>query len=270
MITTRLKTLSLLLPLAGLLSLSSCSDDNDTAGSSQPATLKFRLTDAPASYDAVLVDIQEVRVHVGDEDDPNDSTAGWQSVDNIQPGVYDLLKLQNGLDTVLAEGEVSAGKLSQIRLILGDNNSLVVDGVTKNLMTPSGQTSGLKLQVNYDLEPGLYYEFWLDFDASRSVVAKGNGGYNLKPVIRVFTKNTTGAIAGHINPAAARPFIMAYDGTDTATSIADSLTGYFLMSGLNPGNYTVEVDADSTYSDTTLTGISVRQGVVTDLDTLNL
>lgn len=269
MLTKHLKTLLSATAVSGLLLFTACSEDEPTS-SSEPATLRFNLTDAPGTYDAVFIDIREVRVQVGDENNPNDTSSGWVSVDGIQPGIYNLLDLQNGLDTVLAEGEVPSGRLNQIRLILGTNNSVVVDGVSHNLTTPSAQQSGLKLKVNYNLQPGLYYEFWLDFDASRSIVAKGNGGYNLKPVIRVFTKNTTGSIEGFISPVAARPFIMAYNGNDTATSIADSTNGYFLLMGLNPGTYTVKVDADSSYSDTTITGVSVSQGVVTDLDTLQL
>ena len=271
MITKHLKTIIIYCAVMSLGIFSACTDDEGEDNmSNAPAKLQFNLTDAPADYDAVLVEIEEVRVHIGEDNEPGDSAEGWMVLDEIQPGIYDLLELQNGMDTVLAEGEVPAGRLSQIRLILGDENSVVVNGVPHDLKTPSAQQSGLKLKVNYDLEPGLYYEFWLDFDASRSVVEKGNGGYNLKPVIRVFTKNTTGSITGYINPAEAKPLIWAYDATDTATSIADSITGHFLIPGLDPGSYTVEVNADTAYADTVITGVNVSQGIVTDLDTLNL
>ena len=256
--------------MLSLLIFVSCEEDDnaDNPNNNGKATVRFNLTDAPADYDAVLIEILEVRVHVGDEDDPADDGPGWVVLDDIHPGIYDLLKLRNGIDTVLAEDEIPAGKLSQIRLILGDDNSVVVNGVPKELKTPSAQQSGLKLKVNYELEPGLYYEFWLDFDASRSVVEKGNGGYNLKPVIRVFTRNSTGAIDGYVDPVQARPTVMAYNSVDTATAIADTASGYFLISGLDAGTYTVEALPVAPFSVSMKSGIPVSVGNVTRLDTL--
>ncbi len=267
---------TLILGLVMLLSLgfmASCSKEdngNDKGnGNDQKATVRFNLTDAPADYDAVLIEIVEVRVHVGDDDDPNDNGPGWVTLDeDFHPGIYDLLELQNGLDTVLAEDDVPAGKLSQIRLILGDENSVVINGISHDLKTPSAQQSGLKLKVNYELEPGLYYEFWLDFDASRSIVEKGNGDYNLKPVIRVFTKNTTGAIDGYVDPVNAQPTVLVYDADDTASAIADKTTGYYLLSGLDAGSYTVEAIPVAPFSNQTKNGVGVTVGTVTRMDTI--
>jgi hypothetical protein len=49
---------------------------------------------------------------------------------------------------------------------------------------PSAEQSGLKLQVNQTLQEGIMYHVLLDFDANKSIVKLGNGGYKLKPVIR--------------------------------------------------------------------------------------
>lgn len=256
----------------------SCEKDADNSNTNPPpnqdgkSMIILNLTDAPANYDSVIIDIQEVRVRMGDNNDPNDSTAGWYNLDSIETGKYDLLQLQNGLDTLLAADSVPSGRLGEIRLILGPDNYVVVAGVKEALKTPSAQQSGLKLKVNYNLQPGLQYEFWLDFNASKSIVQKGNGGYNLKPVIRVFTKNTTGSIEGYINPANASEQIYTYTapGSDTVFAMADTLTGYFLLSGLDPATYSVVVEATNAFSDTTVTGVNVNTGFVTDLDTLQL
>lgn len=261
---------------AGLISCEKDStNDNNPGNDPRPtpqgkALVKFNLTDAPASYDSVIIDVQEIRVHVGDENDPNDSTAGWYTLDSIMTGKYDLLQLQNGVDTLLAQDSIPSGKLGQIRLSLGSDNYVVVNGMQEFLQTPSAQQSGLKLNVNYNLMPNLVYEFWLDFDASKSIVQKGNGGYLLKPVIKVFTKTNTGSIEGFIDPANASVAISAYNATDTSGAIADTTSGYFLISGLKPDTYTLEVEAAAGFSDTTVTNVSVSQGVVTDLDTLAL
>lgn len=252
------------------LFVSSCSKDgkSQVASKAGKATMKFNLTDAPASYDAVNIDIQEVRVHISNSPDTTVSN-GWITMQNIQPGIYNLLDFQNGLDTLIASGTVPAGTVSQIRLILGPNNEVVVNGVPEPLKTPSAQQSGLKLQVNYNLQAGVVYEFWLDFDASRSIVAKGNGGYNLKPVIRVFTKQSEGSIDGYVSPVAAHSSVLAYNvAGDSATAMSDTVSGYFLISGLNPNTYTVEFDPIAPYTPTDTMGVNVLSGAVTHLDTI--
>ena len=159
------------------------------------AKFNLHLTDAPADYDAVLVDIQSIEVHFATEDEGD-----WVTLENINTGIYDLLKFNNSLDTLLVSADLPAGTVLQIRLILGENNSVVIDGEEFALTTPSAQTSGLKLNVHAQLEAGLTYDMWLDFDAARSIVKTGSGKYNLKPVIRAYTEATSGAIKGIVAP----------------------------------------------------------------------
>src|SRR6185369_14070838 len=80
--------------------LISCS----THESSVPASLEVRLTDAPGDYQQVNIDIQDVQVKA----DGDSSSSGWQSI-NVNKGVYDLMKLTNGLDTLLGDIQLPAG-----------------------------------------------------------------------------------------------------------------------------------------------------------------
>lgn len=248
--------------------MTSCDDEDDYKPKSGMSTLKFNLTDAPATYDAVLIDVQQVEVHV---ETPDSTTNGWHTMPNVQPGIYNLLDFQNGLDTLIAYGDVPSGTISQIRLILGAQNSVVVNGVSENLKTPSAQQSGLKLQVHETLEPGLVYEFWIDFDASRSIVEQGNGGYLLKPVIRVYTANTTGSIDGYITPDTVLTSVLAYNAAgDSAAALSNVQNGYFLISGLNPASYTVEFDPQQPFAPKDTMGVNVATGAVTHLGSVNL
>jgi hypothetical protein len=63
------------------------------------------------------------------------------------------------LDTLLGDIELPAGKVSQLRLILGSNNSIKVAGqvLLLPLTTPSAQQSGLKVQIHTDLKEGITY-----------------------------------------------------------------------------------------------------------------
>lgn len=251
------------LSLIFLLSITACSEDSDDAQSGQ-SELRIHLTDAPANYKGVYVDIQAVEVKI------DDTSNAWQSL-NAQVGIYNLLDFQNGLDTLIGTGIIPSGRLNQIRLIFGPRNSIVVGNDSLPLQTPSAQQSGLKLLVNYDLQAGLVYNFSLDFDAQRSIVLQGNGNYLLKPVIRVFTENTTGSIHGYLNPDSIRTSIIAYNvNGDTASTVADTNTGYFLLSGLPAASYTVGFNPAAPYPYWDTTNIPVNVGQVTNLDTTSL
>jgi hypothetical protein len=79
---------------------------------------------------------------------------------------------------------VATQTISQIRILLGDSNTVMIDSVEYPLMTPSAQTSGLKVQVHTQMEPDSTYVIMLDFDPEQSVKELGNGKYKLHPVIR--------------------------------------------------------------------------------------
>src|SRR5687767_10563301 len=111
------------LAIAFLSSLifTSCSQDNDE-GNGNKARLQVALTDDPADYEAVFIDVEDIMINYSD--DPN---SGWESLANVHAGEYDVLKLVNDQDTILADAEVGPGTISQIRLVLGDDNFVQID-----------------------------------------------------------------------------------------------------------------------------------------------
>lgn len=116
-------------------------------------------------------------------DVPSDSpSAGWVTlVDQVQS--YDLLELQNGVTAALGNAEVPAGRYTQIRLIV-DSASVVVGGQTHDLAIPSGESTGLKLNYDFDMSSSGAYEIVLDFDAQASI-KKAGPKYLLTPVVMV-------------------------------------------------------------------------------------
>lgn len=224
------------------------------------AQLKVYLTDAPGNFEHVFIDIQEVRIH--------SNNGGWASLP-INAGVYDLLEFNNGMDTLLCNVELPVGRISQIRLVLGNSNSVVVDGTTHSLTTPSAQTSGLKLNLHQELEANESYSIWLDFDAGSSVVLTGNGEYILKPVIRTFSDLTNGKIKGIVTPMNAIPTVYAIQNGDTLTAIPDN-NGFFMFCGVN-GTYDVHVVPSVTgYSTAEVNGVQASFGIITDLGTIQI
>ena len=207
--------------------------------------MEVRLTDAPGDYQKVLIDIRSVQIHT--DANANDNSEGWTTLGNINPGIYNLLDFANGRDTLLAASNLPAGRISQIRLILGPDNSLVLkDGTTQALKTPSGQTSGLKVKIDADLVPDVTYVVLLDFDASKSIVAKGNGGYNLKPVIRTITRAIAGGIKGNVTPAMPGNEVQVIETAAGSNGKIDTVGGFtdgsgnYLIKGLVGGIYTVD------------------------------
>jgi hypothetical protein len=241
--------------------------NEDDSSSEEPARLSVKLVDAPGDYDAVFVDVQDVVVkYNGNLDDEDDVVIG-----DVNSGIYNLLELTGGASVLLVDDDIPAGNISQIRLILGTNNSVVVDGETFPLSTPSAQQSGLKIQVNETLEGGIFYEFILDFDADKSIVNQGNGDYSLKPVIRASTVAASGAISGTVNPSDFQTEVIAVSGELEITTYTDA-TGNFVLSGVPNGVYIVSInpDAESGFESQTFVDVEVVNGEVTSIGNVEL
>lgn len=237
---------------------------NDSSASGGKATFQVYLTDDPGDYDEVRIDVKDILINYS-----SDSTNGWQSLGNVHTGIYDILKLVNDKDTMLANAEIKAGKIQQIRLVLGTNNYVKVDGVDYALQTPSAQQSGLKLNIHQDVNEGIVYKLLLDFDASRSIVKTGNNKYILKPVIRTTLQAAGGSIKGFVKPDSVQTAVYAIKGTDTVGTYTSN--GNYMIKALNAGSYSlVFVPSDTTFKSTTKTGITVSTGIVTTVDTVTL
>ncbi len=230
------------------------SDDN------KMAKVKVILVDAPADYESVLIDVVDVEV----------KTDVWESLDGVEKKVYDILELTNGNEVLLGDIELPEGELNEIRLILGDNNQLVIDGETIDLDTPSASQSGLKIKLDAMLEAGVTYKLILDFDAAKSIVKAGNSGkYNLKPVIRAHMDAQTGAIKGMIDPIETDCVVYAIVGTDSVSTYPNE-EGKFLIRALEATTYRVVAipTLESGLEEVAKENVEVSVGEVTDVETL--
>ncbi|WP_226390054.1 DUF4382 domain-containing protein [Penaeicola halotolerans] len=251
--------------LALAFGFTACNDDAPEEGN---ARLSIKLTDAPADYEEVWIDIVDIQVKSTTEEGEN----GWTSLDNVQAGQYDLLKLTAGVDTLLTEVDLPAGRIGQIRLILGSENYVTIDGEQIRLTTPSAHQSGLKLLVNETLEAGRVYEFLLDFDAARSVVKAGNSGqYILKPTIKVITSISEEAvISGAIDPADLQAVVYGIIDEDTVSAYPNAGGIYYLRGLEAPATYRVViVPAEETgFEAVTIEGVETEVGEITTVETV--
>jgi len=258
--------------------LAACGGGSDYGSTPAPpaaatGTLRVALTDAPAcGFDHVYVTVERVRVHQTSSASDND--AGWGEVVLNPPQRIDLLGLTNGVLAELGQTLLVAGQYQQVRLALSPNgggtpaNSVVPTGGTETpLDTPSATQSGLKLVHGFTVPPNTLTDLLLDFDACRSVVRKGNGGFNLKPVIRVIPRGTA-AIVGTVDPALIGVTVSVQKNGVVVRSTTPNANGDFVLSGLDPAQSPFDVVFTATSATTSVvTATPVTAGASTRIST---
>src|SRR5450631_1697814 len=224
--TIHSKVLSISAVMICLISFSCQKSGNSPGGTTAgKSSVNIYLTDDPSLvFDHVFLDISKVEIKVEDdseashesehqgEADDNDSrgetAGGWVSVP-IHPGVYDILQFRNGLDTLFASSTFDASRsLKKVRLTLGSNNSVVLNG-TSFPLTLNGNDNFVVIKIDESavaVNSGGLTNFWIDIDAGRSIRMHGKD-FELKPSVKVFSKEKSGGIEGRVLPAAAAAVI---------------------------------------------------------------
>ena len=263
--------------LAGAIFTLGACGGGDTGGTGM-GTLRVAMTDAPAcGYDHVYVTVEKVRVHQSSSAGEGD--AGWADV-TLNPALrVDLLSLTNGVLAELGQTPLPAGRYTQMRLVLAPNNgngngtianALRLTGSTEDipLVTPSGQQSGLKMNVNLDVAANQMVDAVLDFDACKSVVSAGSSGrYLLKPVISVTPRYISGVL-GYVDAGLIGPYTtvsLQQGGVVIKSTVPDS-TGRFLLQPVAPGTYDLVLTAPGRAT-TVITGVPVTAETVLSLNT---
>ena len=264
-----------LLVVFNLTILQSCQEDK----TEDTARVQLRLVDASGDYEEVNVEIIDIQYMSSENQD-------WTSFnpENGYPIEVDLTTLIAGNDLLLSDEIIPAGIINQIRLILSENNTILLKNTTEtiDLDTPSAQQSGLKLKLDKELEPGFSYTFILDWDVQKSIVRAGNSGkYILKPVIRVNTLVNSGSIKGVVtgkylsevsdDPKPLSGVIVAIytSKNEYVTETATDELGAFLIQGVPPGDYKIMID-ELKYQPYISELIEVEAGVVKDVGVITL
>ncbi len=247
----------------------------DSSPQAGAGTLNVSLTDAPAGgFTAVNVTISKVRVHQSNSASEND--AGWTDITLNPARKINLLDLTNGVLEDLGQTSLSAGHYTQLRLVLVANsgtnlaNSVVLSSdpaaTEIALDTPSAVQSGIKLINEFDVASGQRVDLVLDFDALKSVVARGNGTFLLKPVIKVVPTQLNG-IDGFVDTAILGDDVLVSaqaSGNVICSTTPNPQTGEFFLSRLAPGDYDVVITANGRAT-VVITGVPVASTVSTTI-----
>jgi hypothetical protein len=239
-----------------------------TTSTSSIGTLRLALTDAPScGFDHVNVTVAKVRVHKSAS--AGESDQGWSEIVLTPAKRIDLLALTNGVLEELGQTALPAGKYTQMRLVLADNagiwppaNSLVLSSSEVPLDTPSATQSGLKMNVDIDIEENKVADFVLDFDACKSVVTRGKSGkYNLKPVVRVIPRLSDAGqrIVGYVDmsvASTATTISVQSGGQVLKSTPPDTATGKFVLYPVPAGTYDLVITAPNRVT-TLISGVPV-------------
>lgn len=264
--------------LALPLLLAACGGGGSGSDDAGAGTLRVSLTDAPAcGYDSVHVTVEKLRVHRSASAAEGD--AGWAEVVLTPPRRIDLLTLTNGVLEPLGQTALPAGTYTQMRLVLAPNGSSTPPahavrpsgGAEVPLDTPSGQQSGIKLNMNVDVPAGKVADVVLDFDACKSVVQRGNSGrYNLKPVIAVVPVLADAGlrIEGWLDPAldGRATQVSAQAGGSPVKATVPDATGRFVLYPVPAGRYDLVVNAAGRVT-AVMTGVPVTSLAPTQIGT---
>jgi hypothetical protein len=276
-----------------MIMISSCNKQS----SEKTARVKFNLTDAPAQFDALNIDVRGIQIHT--------EANGWVSLQSSL-GVINILNYVNGATTVIAEGDISAGNIDRVNLILGSNNSVVVNGVTYALQNSGALQAGLNINLNTNLAAQGNYEWTIDFDAVQSVLASGSGSFNFTPTIRlvvnpvagtgtvggsssantsgtvtviesgsattsgsgsvVVNGSSTGNISGSINTALGLASVCVTGSDGVSVCTMTDLSGHFNIQAISSGTYSIQIDPVLPLLSThTVSNISVAAGQTTNV-----
>ncbi|WP_282132455.1 DUF4382 domain-containing protein [Cellulophaga baltica] len=231
-----------------------CSDNNDTANGST-GTLSIQLTDAPFLYDMVAeanVTIFKIDARYKGAVETDSVSADGNSFITLseEEVPINLLELTNGITENLVNLEVPAGTYDLVRVYVKGVNVILNDGTVYDLNVPSGEQTGIKvfIQPGLVVQGGLSSDLLLDFDVSKSFVAKGGrnnlSGFNFKPVIKASNLATAGTLKGLVTTTEDN-ISVGLEGAQVSVIVADTINtttfsdidGSFVIMGLQEGSY---------------------------------
>ncbi len=273
--TLQPKAFTLTVLFISLFSFACQKEDQGHGNNAGRSSVNIFLTDDPSlNFDKVLLDIAKVEIKVEDDseqqqesehqqgvddsDHHGETSGGWMSVP-IHPGIYDILRFRNGLDTLFGSASFDVTRaLRKVRITLGNSNSVEINGVSAPL-TIHNNDNIIVLKIDESavaINSGGLTNFWIDFDAGSSIRLNGND-LELKPNCKVFSKEKSGGIEGIVLPGNAAAIVMAINGTDTLTAKPED-SGEFKFLGLKPGSYTLVYHATANnYLDATINNVVI-------------
>ena len=172
---------NLILTFLIVISFTSCTKESLNESSSK-TTISVVLNGNNSKYDEVWIEVTNVLVKVIDDESVPDCWLSLKTTDNPINHLIDISKTTNlNLVTGL---NIPEGTIYEIKLVIGNNNTVVIDGKPVNLTTNSVYQSGLVSRIEKNLDSNTHYRFNLEFDTYNSILeTQVENYYILEPSI---------------------------------------------------------------------------------------
>jgi len=166
-----------ILSIFSLIFLSSCSKE-DVTETSQNSLVNVKLKGTQSQLSKMNIEVLDVQFRVlEDETAPN----AWVSLNTINTGVHDLTNLtQDEVIPLVDFEEVPSGFVYDIKIVLGDENTVTQNGVDR-VLEISPEFYNASNVIGKYLESNKLYEFTVEFEIDKSVLFSSDGSANLKP-----------------------------------------------------------------------------------------
>jgi hypothetical protein len=159
------------------LLFTACKKEEVTAYQTGQVAIRMKNDTTFCPYEEVNVDIRSVQIRIGG------STGGdWYKL-NANAGVYNLLDLCNGIDTLIVDEKVPTGEIMAIRMNLGTNNSVRKNGMLYPVTLLTSQETGVEYEIYRMIGSTTPAKLHVVFDAAQSITQIGQESYHMHPVM---------------------------------------------------------------------------------------
>ena len=242
-----------------------------------PNAFKVRMTDSPADFEALDVEIVGVEAYLEGE--------GWVNLNN-ETQLVSVLELTNGAETTLAsqtEGEVQAGVYTMLKIQFGSQNTLQVNESTSLEIGPIAINNNGWLDLQFGGEQEVIIEIdeevsatsgadiLIDFNVAQSIVRDADE-FILQPVLTEIENVETG-IRGEVS-GAANAAVLVTSGDDTLSTFINA-EGEFLLRGMEEGMFDLicmpakELGDSLQAEPVSVEGLVVTEGEITSVGTIS-
>jgi hypothetical protein len=240
MMNRKFKFLGLAIMMFSLI-LAGCTQENLSPDASNGSKFRVSMTDSPADFSALDVEIVEVQAFLEGE--------GWISL-NADPQRVSVLELTNGIEQEIGfSADAGAGVYTMLKIVFGSDNKLTVKndlsvgglGQSGNaLVTLDLEFEGNKeviVEIDQEVEAGGAANVLIDFNVAESIIKDGEE-YILKPTLQLIEDVSTG-ISGEVE-GTGQAMITLSNGEFSFSTFTDA-SGKFLLRGMDAGAYILEI-----------------------------
>ncbi len=214
--------------------VAACEKDVTKNPAAQSNSFTIKMTDAPADYSALQVEIEGVEAYL--------EGSGWVTLSD-QAQVVSVLELTNGNEiTIATQTGLEAGTYTALALYIGDDNFLVIDenGNQISLNLEGGQR--VEFDINEQLSATGHAEVLLDFNVATSIVESSAGSFHFNPEITPIVDAESGVHGQLSLPLSAAIMLQGANGEISYSAFSDA-NGAFLIRGVAEGTYSFVVQA---------------------------